>query len=113
MCLLISWPTPEPVRRCPQRLLLLLGGREATQRPDTGQAVSGPAAFEGSILDFMPLRQCLPHALVLHKTHTASQVIYRNGPGTVFNECGQAKPSLGKTAEIKCVIVLQDTLIVY
>lgn len=84
------------------------------QRPDMGKAILGLAAVESSSFDLMPLRWCLPHSLVLHKTHTAFRLTHHHGPSAVFNtDCGQAKPSPCEAAEIKCVIVLQDTLIVY
>lgn len=79
-----------------------------------GKAGLGLPAFEGSSFDFMPLRQCLPHTLVLHKTHTGFRITHHHRPSAVRKtDCGEAKPSPCKVAEIKCVIVLQDTLIVY
>lgn len=54
------------------------------------------------------------HVPALHIALTSLQVSHHHELATVpYTECEQTKPSPYKVAEIKCVIVLRDTLIVY
>lgn len=71
-------------------------------------------AFEDSTLAYAFYRPS--HMLALHLTLTSFLVSHHHRSATdliPYPDREQAKPSPRKVAEIKCVIVLRDTLIVY